>query len=352
MEFDREERKHIIAWLLRAVRGRQIDGRSQGDIAGKAGVSQSALSAWESYGDERSFGRESLKRILTLGLNLPSSEVDGLLWFAQPLWQKDGDILTPGEVADLITSAYDPNTRYVERVESDLRRGLFQAVRSAASDRHLESTLEIFTADFAGRTALEDALLRLQDVDRPRVAVTTIPPFPARPWHVQERVHSVLMERDEPATKRILGLLRKRYDAWETWVKEHSFRVIVAKEAIERYFSKDPSPNAGLTFKDRRQEAHRWLQLLMTNDNYQVAVESRPLLMNYQMVGVSGFLALVDAPLAAPAFTGIRGILARGPLSLIVRLRLEYERQWLSIPDRYKNKKEVIAWIAGVADIG
>ncbi|MBI2303143.1 MAG: hypothetical protein HYU86_00145 [Chloroflexi bacterium] len=304
------------------------------------------MSNWEqATNPDHALGRESLKRLLTLGLRFPYEEVDAILWLACSLWRDDKDVLTPGEVKDFLETVYDHSAVFQRRGPQEHERILTKILKRIEERARPASPLTIFSAAPSGHLDFERSLLEMEDTEQPRMNVTTLPPFFCRPPDIEEKWYRQIFGADTKGCNDIVQLVQQRYDLWKRWIERYSHRVIVERTVIERYFAEGRQGKLAYKPQEVRAQGERWIESLQRHDNCAVAISDAPDLMRYILVGISNLMLVLSAPRqAAPAHLGIEAIRITDPL-VILRFRLEFEETWQNIPEENKDKERVIEWL-------
>ena len=352
LPIDAHEVRDFLGTILQARReqlAEQTKEGSQTSIARRADLSQGMISSWEHPKPSGpSLGRESLKRLLTLGLQFPYEQADALLWLARPLWRKGG-VLSKGDVIDLVQT-YDPNAVFRERSDAEYEETIFSILAEVQNHSRPSAQIQIFSAAEEDRIRFEKAFLEMENVEQPRMTMSNLPPFISRPWNeMQEERQRNLPGILPPAAEQIANFLKLRYESWYRWVTSCNFRTILSKPRIADYFTGPDTDGLAFNRVKRRMQLAHWIDVLRSSPNYQLALTEKPVLMPSVLVGTSALMLLSDTPpVPTPVLAGVRGILVKDPYA-VREFRIQFEREWKD-PQLQKDQAAVTQWLSRLLD--
>jgi hypothetical protein len=342
------DRLRIFQFLIRYARthGTTIGGGTkvlQKSLAKRAGVSQSTASRLENLVAENGTiqplaARETVIGLLTHGMQLPQGRIDALLW----LW--DGEPLDENELRRYL-GGYHQGARTRTYTADDLRGSILnmldEALVSSINPYDARVTIR-FSMDEKARLAEQKEMLQWELQPGFRISATRFPSSlscPQEPFAARELTpHSITTEEGKKAFQ---AIYQQRQAAFIRNLNEYGERCMHSRHDLRRYLTEDDAHDSSLAF--RRRHFEHWIELLDKYPRYEFAfLDSQP-----QMeLGIkSNIVAIVRGTprtgRSGVTLWGIRHIFWHDILSILVLL-LNFERQWLKIPQSDRTKSQVV----------
>jgi transcriptional regulator with XRE-family HTH domain/DNA-directed RNA polymerase subunit F len=320
------------------------------------GVSQPTVSNLEGFDSlDRSFEegnrpgtRETLIEIATLGLRLPQTDVDALLWLFE------GDEFRPLDEAEIrYCYEYAPQSSPRRYDDDELRRHVLSlidgwlAVRNARSTREVEARM-ITEWDESGQLEFREELLNLERGPGQRMMFGKYPSLLTYP-------HS-LSGRDEAGHDLSLSEEGREASAAKTDERRAMFlrnldvygeRCIHSTESLTRYLSSEFQHRLG--WSRRKEQVENLINLLGQYERYEIALAN---IEPETEVEIKSTVAACLRATEKDTYYWRREPVICGPLYIywydvttVFSFYRQFERAWDSIADERRDKNFVVEFL-------
>lgn len=339
-----------------------------GTISGFMGLDGPKKKAELREKKEKLAGRETALRVLIRGLERYQKDVDALLWLYY------GERFKPVDVneryMDFNYEKEKPRKRHVkigqanQYTDKELRQHVMKLLIDAVKiliDEPIKQAEVQMIFDFHEDVGVagDKTLLNLENEPGQRLVVSKYPSYLTYPLGLYEdsQWRSSFVKQSEEGKQKHQELTGKRRENFLEQLKKYGERSIHSKESIVRYLQYGMK-NSILSAEQRIRHIEHWIELIRTNNYYQVGLaEEEPDLDLLIKNTVGVFLTGLPAETSLPekqgqekqkkqgTHYGPRYILWRDKES-IFSFFVDFERNWAAIPEEMRNRENVIKWLS------